>query len=64
MTDKKEIEDQAQEMIQAEKEKRKPFCEGCSHEVTEITQTQYEDIDWTWDEKGKCFIKQKKCLFG
>ena len=55
----KKVNDQAEEMILAEKEKRKPFCQGCGHQIMEITQTQYEDIDWTWDEKGKCFIKQK-----
>ena len=55
----KEIKSQAQEMIDAQKENRKPFCQGCNHEIIENSQTQHDYIYWTWDEKEKCFIKQK-----
>lgn len=55
----KEVNDQSQEMICAETEKRNPFCQGCEHEIFEITQTQHEYIYWKWNEESKCFIKVK-----
>lgn len=56
---RKEIIDQSQEMIHAGNENRKPFCQGCTHEIIEITQTQHDYIYWKWDEDSKCFIKQR-----
>ena len=59
MIEKREIEDQGKEMVDADNENRKPFCQGCGHEILEISQTQYEYIYWKWDEKTKSFEKKQ-----
>ena len=41
---------QKQEMQDAKTENRIPKCLSCNHELYAIIQTQYDYIDWTWDE--------------
>lgn len=41
---------QKQEMQDAQNKKRIPKCVSCNHKLLEISQTQYDYIDWIWNE--------------
>jgi len=45
-----------EEYMKAQKEKRQPHCPYCGKPL-EITQTQYSDITWKWNDKKKRYTK-------
>ena len=52
-----ELMDQSHEMKLALTENRQPRCINCNQLLDNITQTQYDHISWTWNNKLKRFVK-------
>ncbi len=55
---------QRQELADAAKEHRQPFCVYCKKPLERVSQTQYTYLDWIWDEQAGVFVKADSDLDG